>query len=275
MEAPASTHRSQILGRSSMFRFFRRLVRKKSHSKRTDKGLARGRACSSKEQGAVALRTGHQGQMERKEPKVPSMLPGTLGVAAPKGSQKDLSYLGMGDTSTQTLASTQTLQVLAQDKEVRSVLSSRSQDSLPEKEKEGEVKNEATEQASRQTEVTGRNLTNFPFPFKEGVPREKEKREEEEVEEEDNVFNLCVPDIVTLQPSLQRIFRSTDTVGFMESELKRLLAVKRESRLWKMGSKEGRELLAQPEITLEEAGIVNGQHLLLEEMDEMGNWPPE
>ncbi|XP_022281650.1 uncharacterized protein LOC111098223 isoform X3 [Canis lupus familiaris] len=62
--------------------------------------------------------------------------------------------------------------------------------------------------------------------------------------------------------------------GFVESELKKLLIVQRESGLWKMGSHEGQELLTQPEITLEEAGIVDGQHLLLEEMDEMGNWPP-
>ncbi|XP_034509312.1 putative gametogenetin-binding protein 1 [Ailuropoda melanoleuca] len=195
------------------------------------------------------------------------------------------------------------------------------------------------------------------FPLKEGLPDEKGK--EKETEEEDSSFKLCVPGIVTLQSPLHKTFRSTDTVGsenthtqarrreptgqgvswgshgggevvmrpapgFVESELKKLLAVQRESRLWKMGSHEGRELLTQPEITLEEAGIVDGQghqaegegshppafgecwgprggalrqlkhhprleggvqsplgvvsrteHLLLEEMDEMGNWPPE
>ncbi|XP_077911603.1 gametogenetin-binding protein 1-like isoform X3 [Halichoerus grypus] len=110
------------------------------------------------------------------------------------------------------------------------------------------------------------------FPLKEGLPDE-EKGKEEEMEEEDSSFKLCVPGIVTLQSPLHKTFRSTDTVGFVESELKKLLAVQRESRLWKMGSLEGRELLTQPEITLEEAGIVDGQHLLLEEMDEMGNWP--
>lgn len=45
----------------------------------------------------------------------------------------------------------------------------------------------------------------------------------------------------------------------MESELKKLLAVERESHLWKMGSQECQELLTQPEIVLEEAGIVGGQ----------------
>ena len=47
--------------------------------------------------------------------------------------------------------------------------------------------------------------------------------------------------------------------GFVEAELKKLLVVQRESRLWKMGGYDGRELLTQPEITLEEAGIVDGQ----------------
>ncbi|KAG3289242.1 gametogenetin-binding protein 1-like [Ictidomys tridecemlineatus] len=108
---------------------------------------------------------------------------------------------------------------------------------------------------------------------KEGLPLQ-EKGEEEEMEEEDNSFKLCVPRIIGFQSPLHKTFRSTDTVGFVESELKKLLAVQREARLWKMGSLEGRELLTRPEITLEEAGMVDGQHLLLEEIDEMGNWPP-
>lgn len=81
----------------------------------------------------------------------------------------------------------------------------------------------------------------------------------------------CLP---FFQSPLQKKFRSTDTVGFVESELKKILSVQREARLWKVGNPEGRELLTQPDITLEEAGMVDGQHLLLEEMDEMGNWPP-
>lgn len=47
--------------------------------------------------------------------------------------------------------------------------------------------------------------------------------------------------------------------GFVESELKKILEVRRESRLWKVGSPEGRELLTRPDITLEEAGMVDGQ----------------
>ncbi|XP_006144278.1 gametogenetin-binding protein 1 isoform X2 [Tupaia chinensis] len=110
------------------------------------------------------------------------------------------------------------------------------------------------------------------FPLMEDLPHEEE---EEETKEEDSSLGLCVPGTAGLQSPLQKSFSPTDTVGFVQSELKNLLAVQRESRLWKVGSQEGRELLAQPEITLQEAGVVDGQHLLLEEMDEMGNWPPE
>ncbi|XP_061253917.1 gametogenetin-binding protein 1-like isoform X3 [Bos javanicus] len=115
------------------------------------------------------------------------------------------------------------------------------------------------------------------FPLKEGLPREEPGEEEAAAAaaEEDSALKLCVPGIVTLQSPLHKAFRSTDTVGFVEAELKKLLVVQRESRLWKMGGYDGRELLTQPEITLEEAGVVDGQHLLLEAMDEMGNWPPE
>ncbi|XP_024622114.1 LOW QUALITY PROTEIN: gametogenetin-binding protein 1-like [Neophocaena asiaeorientalis asiaeorientalis] len=111
------------------------------------------------------------------------------------------------------------------------------------------------------------------IPLKEGLPCEEKGREQET--EEDSSLKLCGPGIVTLQSPLHKTFRSTDTVGFVESELKKLLVVQRESRLWKMGGHEGRKLLTQPEITLEEAGIVDVQHLLLEEMNEMENWPPE
>ncbi|XP_035879853.1 uncharacterized protein LOC118500166 [Phyllostomus discolor] len=87
----------------------------------------------------------------------------------------------------------------------------------------------------------------------------KEEGEEEEMEEEDSSFQLCVPGIVTLQSPLHKTFRSTDTVGCMESELEKLLVVQQESRLWKMGGHEGQEPLVHPEISLEEAGIVDDQ----------------
>ncbi|XP_054109862.1 LOW QUALITY PROTEIN: putative gametogenetin-binding protein 1 [Callithrix jacchus] len=75
--------------------------------------------------------------------------------------------------------------------------------------------------------------------------------------------------------------------GFLESELKKLLGMQQESRLWKLGGQEGQELLTWPEITLKEWGgsgvqsrlrhvhspISAPQCLFFEEKDEMGNWP--
>uniref|UniRef100_A0A8C6GEY3 Gametogenetin-binding protein 1 n=1 Tax=Mus spicilegus TaxID=10103 RepID=A0A8C6GEY3_MUSSI len=108
--------------------------------------------------------------------------------------------------------------------------------------------------------------------LKDGLPHEEKGEREEAVDE--SCPKWCAPRASTYQSPLQKKFRSTDTVGFVESELKKILSVQREARLWKVGNPEGRELLTQPDITLEEAGMVDGQHLLLEEMDEMGNWPP-
>ncbi|XP_053458807.1 gametogenetin-binding protein 1-like [Nycticebus coucang] len=136
--------------------------------------------------------------------------------------------------------------------------------------------------------------------LKEGLPHEEEEGADQEIEE-DSSFKPCVP--VTLQSPLSKTFGSTETVGFVESELKKLLAVQRESHLWKLGSQEGQELLTQPEITLEEGHqaeregghppafcwgpggevlrplklhpSLEGKHVLLEEMDKMGNRPPE
>ncbi|XP_074167357.1 gametogenetin-binding protein 1-like isoform X3 [Sminthopsis crassicaudata] len=114
-----------------------------------------------------------------------------------------------------------------------------------------------------------------PTTVKESLTHQENEEDVEVEEEEDSSFSLSVHGFATLQSPLHKTFKSTDTVGFVENELKKLLAVQRESRLWKTGGQEGRELLIQPEVTLEEAGIVDGQHLLLEEMDEMGNWPPD
>nr|XP_036271051.1 gametogenetin-binding protein 1-like [Pipistrellus kuhlii]KAF6363164.1 hypothetical protein mPipKuh1_010161 [Pipistrellus kuhlii] len=90
----------------------------------------------------------------------------------------------------------------------------------------------------------------------------EEEGEEEEMEEE-----LCVP--VTLHPPLHKRLRPVDTVGFVESELKKFLAAQQESRRRRMGSQAP---LVPPEFTLE--GIVGDQCLLLEEMHDLGDWPP-
>ncbi|XP_029800559.1 gametogenetin-binding protein 1-like [Suricata suricatta] len=337
MEAPAPTPQSRILGRSSMSRFFRSLVRSKGSPKSSDKALKGSRACPSQEQDATPLMMNCQGGVGRKEPRPSTTPPYMFSVALPR---QDPLGLGVGDTRAQTPTPMEVLRVGAQDVEVKPVLPRGSQEvlgSLSEKEERQEAKEEPAWEASRDSGTSDRGhiaqaleveqgclqramrppevnpetftqeeekdwlldrdlrpasskmggtpwnrfLTLYKhrqksalakFPLKERFPDEKGKKEEME---EDGSFKICVPGIVTLQSPLHKAFRSTDTVGFVESELKKLLVVQRESRLWKMGSREGRELLNQPEITLEEAGIVDGQHLLLEEMDEMGNWPPE
>ncbi|XP_007937633.1 gametogenetin-binding protein 1-like [Orycteropus afer afer] len=256
MDAPAPTHRSQTLDHSSMFHFLHRLVGTKSGSKRSDKGLAGDEACPSQEQDADPLMMGHKGQVERKELGPPSMLAGALEVAIPEGSPHlpvhNPSHQKMGDAWVQTLNPTEILQVTAQGKEVESVLPRGSKGVLSnlsekEKEEEEEEKKEATrDQVAQSQEVKQEH-------WQRAVgPREVSSKTYTRKQEKESLLN-----------------------GFVESELKKLLAVQRESRLWKMGDKGGRKLLTQPEVTLEEAGIVDGQHLLLEEMDEMGNWPPE
>ncbi|XP_047413086.1 gametogenetin-binding protein 1-like [Sciurus carolinensis] len=357
MEAPTRTprSRSRILGRSSVFRFFRSLVGSKGSPKSSDKALARGQLCLLQEQDTTSLKTGLQGGSGWREPGPLASLPCTLSVAVPRGSSHLLRHeafgLGMGDMGTQTTNPKGILRLTAQGVEVKSFLPRGSLEvpgNLSEKDENRNKEAESAGEASGNSEVLNRShfaqaleveqeclpkntgllevspeaftreeeeeeaclldgdlrlasskagtpwnrllglykqlqkstiakvcgdLAHPQIPLKEGLPHE-EKREEEEMEEEDSSFKLCVPSIVSFQSPLHKTFRSTDTVGFVESELKKLLAVQREARLWKMGSLEGRELLTQPEMTLEEAGMVDGQHLLLEEVDEMGNWPP-
>lgn len=107
--------------------------------------------------------------------------------------------------------------------------------------------------------------------LKDGLPHEEKGEREEAVDEscpkwcaprassDESCPKWCAPRASTYQSPLQKKFRSTDTVGFVESELKKILSVQREARLWKVGNPEGRELLTQPDITLEEAGMVDGQ----------------
>ncbi|XP_005878082.1 PREDICTED: putative gametogenetin-binding protein 1 [Myotis brandtii] len=110
------------------------------------------------------------------------------------------------------------------------------------------------------------------LPLEEDSPDDEEEGEEEEMEEEDSSFKLCVP--VPLQSPLHKTFRPIDTVGFVESELKKFLEAQQESRLRlrKMRSLESLEPLVPSEITLE--SILGDQGLLLQEMDALGNWPP-
>ncbi|KAF3831416.1 hypothetical protein GH733_000228 [Mirounga leonina] len=347
-----------------MFHFFHSLVGSRGSPKSSDKARMRRWACPSQEQDATPLMMNRQGGVGRKEPRLPTTLPYTLSVALPRhdpsglgmgdtGAQTPMPMkvlrVGAQDGEVKPMLSRGSQAVGEASGDTRTSDRGHFAQAL-------EVEQECPQRAMRPLEVSPKTFTREEeeclldgdlrlaslkvgaTPWnrlltlykqlqksamaKEGLPDE-EKGKEEEMEEEDSSFKLCVPGIVTLQSPLHKTFRSTDN-GFVESELKKLLAVQRESRLWKMGSLEGRELLTQPEITLEEAGIVDGQghqaegegshppafgkcwgpkegvlrqlkhhprlegrvqsplgvvsrteHLLLEEMDEMGNWPPE
>ncbi|XP_068850151.1 gametogenetin-binding protein 1-like [Capricornis sumatraensis] len=331
MEAPASSPRPRILGRSSMFCFFWSLVGSKCSPKSSDKALRRGWSWPLRGQDAVPLMTDRQGQAGRRESRPPATMPFARPGALPQPSP---SGLEMGDPGAQTCPPVEVLKVMAQGVEVKPLLPRGSQEVLGhlselEKREEAASGNTGTSERGHSAQASAVEpgcarralgplefspeaftreeeclLDGDPrlasskvgaapwnrllglykrlqkgamakFPRKEGLPREEPGEEEEAAAEEDSALKLCVPGIVTPQSPLHKAFRSTDTVGFVEAELKKLLVVRWESRLWKMGGYDGRELLTQPEITLEEAGVVDGQHLLLEEMDEMGNWPPE
>ncbi|XP_048205170.1 gametogenetin-binding protein 1-like [Perognathus longimembris pacificus] len=92
------------------------------------------------------------------------------------------------------------------------------------------------------------------FSFQEDLANE-EKREEVE-EEEDSLAKLCDTHLATSQSPPRRTFMYTETLGFVESELKKLLAVPQEPPFWKVDSPEGQELPAQPEVTVKEADMV-------------------
>ncbi|KAI5136511.1 Gametogenetin-Binding Protein 1-Like [Manis pentadactyla] len=208
------------------------------------------------------------------EPRLPAMLPSSLPVAMPL---HDPPGLGLGDTGAQTPTPTEVLRVVAQGVEVEYILPRGSQEVLGNLFERREDEEEAAGEASGDTGTSRRSRfaqgleveqgclreargqwtsATRPSPRRrrsvcllEGLPRQ-EKGKEEEMEGEDSLSELCVPGIVTPQSPLHKTFKSTDAVGFIESELKKLLAVEQESHLWKMGSQEGQELLTQPEIVL-------------------------
>ncbi|XP_060045607.1 gametogenetin-binding protein 1-like isoform X2 [Erinaceus europaeus] len=92
-------------------------------------------------------------------------------------------------------------------------------------------------------------LTLYKQLQKSALAKEFSSQEEEEEKEKELLLKLCDPGTVDLQ--------STDAVGFVELELKKLLAAQQD--FWKTGRQEGQELLTQPEVSLGEAGIVDSQ----------------
>lgn len=155
MEAPGPTPQSRILGRSSMFLFFRSLVGSRGSPKSSDKALMRSRPCPSQEQSTTPLMRNRQGGAGRKEPRQPATLPYMLSVALP---QHDPLGLGMGDTGAQTPTPKEVLRVAAQGGEVKPILSRGSQEVLGNvsKKEKREEKEEAVGEVSRDTRTSDR-----------------------------------------------------------------------------------------------------------------------
>ncbi|KAI4552221.1 hypothetical protein MJT46_016872 [Ovis ammon polii x Ovis aries] len=242
-----------------MFCFSWSLVGSKCGRESSGQALRRGWSWPLGGQDAVPVMPDRQGQAGRRESRPPATLPFARPGALPRPSP---SGLEMGDPGAQTCPPAE---VMAQGIEVKPVLPRGSQEVLGHLSELEEREEAATGEASGNTgtsescPLTCGVAVQPQFPLKEGLPREEPGEEEEAAAEEDSALKLCVPGIVTLQSPLHKAFRSTDTAGFVEVELKKLLVVQRESRLWKTGGYDGQELLTQPEITLEEAGVVDGQ----------------
>uniref|UniRef100_A0A8C2S9B4 Uncharacterized protein n=1 Tax=Capra hircus TaxID=9925 RepID=A0A8C2S9B4_CAPHI len=249
MEAPASSPRPRILGRSPMFCFFWSLVGSKCSPESSDKALRRGWSWPLRGQDAVPVMADRQGQAGRRESRPPATLPFARPGALPRPSP---SGLEMGDPGAQTCP----------PEEVKPVLPRGSQEVLGHLSELEEREEAATGEASAAVEpgCARRALGPLEFspeaftreeeclldgdprlasskvgaapwnrllglykrlqkgamaksPLKEGLPREEPGEEEEAAAEEDSALKLCVPGIVTLQSPLHKAFRSTDTVG--------------------------------------------------------------
>ncbi|XP_012582102.1 PREDICTED: gametogenetin-binding protein 1-like [Condylura cristata] len=307
MEDPAPSPPSRSLARSSMFRFFRSLLGSKGSPKSSGK-LLEGQQCPSQEQDALPLVPDCQGRGGRKEPwpsrfslALPQRCPMGLATSQPPMPMKALKVTAQG-VEVKSVSPREGQQVLsnlseeeahlAQAQAVKQGCLERAmepwEDSpeafTTEEEKENLLEGDVR-LASLDVEATPwrclltlykqlQKSTTAKFPLKESLT-EEEEGEEEETEADDSSFELCDPDTDTFQSLLCKTSGLTDPLRIMESELKKLLVVQQEPYLWKMGDHKDQELLTQPEMIQEEVSLVEGQHLLLEEMDETGRWSAE
>ncbi|KAG8512135.1 Gametogenetin-binding protein 1, partial [Galemys pyrenaicus] len=281
MEAPAPAPPSRSLAHSSMFRFLCSLVGGKGGPKSSDKLLG-GQECPSEEQDATPLIPDHQGRGGRKEP-WPLRLSLGLGTSQPPTPIKVLRATAQSAEGKSVLPR-EGQQVLGNlcEKEVHLAQAQELKQGCLERAVgpwEDSPEAFATEEEEYLLEGDFRlaplDVEATPWRClltlykqlqkstmaKESLPQEEEdeEEEEEEMEEADSSFELCASDTETLQAPLHKASRRADPLGFMESELKKLLVVQREPHLWKMGDYKDQELLTQPEVAPEGVGIVEGQ----------------
>uniref|UniRef100_A0A8C4R1T8 ubiquitinyl hydrolase 1 n=1 Tax=Eptatretus burgeri TaxID=7764 RepID=A0A8C4R1T8_EPTBU len=78
-----------------------------------------------------------------------------------------------------------------------------------------------------------------------------------------------------VENSLVRHFSKADTIGTIENEMKKLfkIADDQETRLWNKYSANNYEALNKPESTIQDAGLCQGQILVIEQKAADGSWP--
>ncbi|XP_007892407.1 uncharacterized protein LOC103179114 [Callorhinchus milii] len=109
---------------------------------------------------------------------------------------------------------------------------------------------------------------------KSPIPKLQNKESSQELlREEGQRIQLILYRYNDTNPLIFSHFRTTDSVGFVEMEIKKMLDVQNEICLWKRDSNEETRLLQRSDVTLQDAGIHNEQILILEEKDLHGGRP--
>ncbi|XP_062921616.1 gametogenetin-binding protein 1-like [Mobula hypostoma] len=98
------------------------------------------------------------------------------------------------------------------------------------------------------------------------IPKLYSNRNAQELQKEDGqCIQLVVYRCNEKNPMIFSHFRTTDSVGFVEMEIKKMLDVHHDVRLWKKGLNDEASLLQRSDSTLKDAGIIHEQVLFLEE----------
>ncbi|XP_055510550.1 gametogenetin-binding protein 1-like [Leucoraja erinacea] len=112
----------------------------------------------------------------------------------------------------------------------------------------------------------GKLLNMYSKMKKSPVPKLYSTENAQEVLKDDGQrIRLIVYRYNEKNPMVFSHFRTTDSVGFVEMEIKKMLDVHHDVRLWKKGLNDETSLLHRSDSTLKDAGIIHEQVLLLEE----------
>uniref|UniRef100_A0A3Q2P0Q1 ubiquitinyl hydrolase 1 n=1 Tax=Fundulus heteroclitus TaxID=8078 RepID=A0A3Q2P0Q1_FUNHE len=86
-------------------------------------------------------------------------------------------------------------------------------------------------------------------------------------------LNLCEND--NMENVITRYFSKADTIDTIEKEMRRLFEIpsEKETRLWNKYMSNTYEQLNKPDSTVQDAGLFQGQVLVIERKNEDGTWP--